>query len=189
MKPSKEPLLGWVRPVKRTEDRILYEYRTPRRLARGLLYVALAVGLIAFGFRMGVARANLLVWILAIVPLLLSGVFASWGLLDLITRGLFELEIDRRARTLALSMPTERGEALAKAGFEDVASVDVAEQRPLPGARGRVRWSITLAMRDSRRIGLGLTEDGAEADRLAAEFCGLLGVSSTRSVHESRGAD
>lgn len=183
----KESVLGWVRPVRTTEDTTLYEYRTPRRVVRGLAYVLLAAGLIVAGFLVGVDRDNLLVWLLALVPLALSAVFGSWGLLDLITRGLFELEVDRRARTLALSMTTEQGQALAKVGFADVTAVDIAERRPLPGERGRTRWNVALALRDGRRIGLGLMEDQAGAEVLAASFGGMIGVVTTRSVHESRG--
>lgn len=186
MNAKKESVLGWVRPVKTTEDTILYEYRTPRRLLRGGGYVLLAVGLIGAGFKVGVDRQNLLVWLVALLPLVLATVFASWGLLDLITRGLFELEVDRRAKTLALSMPTEQGQALAKVGFADVTAVHVVERRPLPGGRGQVRWSVALAMRGGRKIGLGLLEDAAETERLAASFGTLLGVTTTRSVHESR---
>jgi hypothetical protein len=183
---SKDPLLGALRPVSSTEDRILYEYRTPRRLLRGLVYVSIAAGLIAAAVRIGVDRQSFVVWLLAIVPLGFAGVFVSWGLLDLITRGLFELEVDRRAKTLSLSMETGHGQALTKTGFGDVAAVDIAERRPLPGARGRSRWNVTLPLRDGRRIGLGLTEDAAEADRLAAEFAALLGAPLTRSMHERR---
>lgn len=186
MSARKESVLGWVRPVRSTEDTVLYEYRTPRRLLRGLGYVGLSAGLIAFGVKVGVDRQSLIVWVLAILPLVLSGVFVSWGLLDLITRGLFELEVDRRARTLALAMPTERGEELAKVGFAEVTSVSLVERRPLPGARGATRWSVMLAMRDGRRIGLGLLDESAEAERLASSFGTLLGVGVTRSVHESR---
>lgn len=186
MSASKDPLLGCVRAVSSTEDRTLYEYRTPRRPARGVVYLLTAAALIAGGFRFGVEKSSLVVWLLCIAPLLLSGVFASWGLLDLISRGLFELEVDRRAKTLALSMNTEQGQALAKIGFGDVAAVDVAERRPLPGAPGRTRWNVTLPLRDGRRIGLGLLEECDRADRLAGEFAGLIGVDVTRSVHESR---
>ena len=142
-KASKESVLGSVRLIRATEDTTLYEYRTPRRVLRGLAYVLLAAGLIVVGFKVGVDRANLLVWLLALPPLVLSAVFASWGLLDLITRGLFELEVDRRAKTLALG--------------------------------------------DGRRIGLGLLEKAADAEVLAATFGGVLGVATTRSIHESRG--
>jgi hypothetical protein len=182
----KDPVLGWVRPVRRTDDTVLYEYRTPRRALRGALYVAAALGLVAASFRIGAERANLLVWLLAVVPVVFATVLASWGLLDLVTRGLFEVEVDRRARTLALAMPTERGEELVKVGFADVASVSLMERRPLPGGRRRVRWGVALVLRDSRRIGLGLLEDAAEADRLAASFGELIGVAVARSVHESR---
>lgn len=186
MSARKESVLGWVRPVKTTEDTVLYEYRTPRRVLRGAAYLLLAVGLIAGGFKIGVDRANLLVWIIALVPLLFATVFASWGLLDLITRGLFELEVDRRAKTLALSMRTERGEDLAKVAFADVTSVGVAELKPLPGGRGGVRWNVSLSMRDGRKIGLGHLDAAAETERLAASFAELLGVPVARSVHESR---
>jgi len=182
----KESVLGWVRPVKSTEDTVLYEYRTPRRPLRGAFYLILAVGLIVGSFRIGVERANFAVWLIALLPVLLATVFASWGLLDLITRGLFELEVDRRARTLALAMPTEHGQALAKVGFADVTSVAMAERRPLPGARGKIHWSVALTMGDGRRIGLGLLENAAEAERLAASFSDLLGVGISRSVHELR---
>jgi hypothetical protein len=183
---TKESVLGSVRPVRSTEDTVLYEYRTPRRALRGSFYLVLAIGLVAGSFRLGVERSNLVVWLLAVLPVVFATVFASWGLLDLVTRGLFELEVDRRARTLALAMPTERGQALAKVGFADVTSVAVVERRPLPGVRGRVRWSVALTMKDGRRIGLGLLEKGTEADRLAASFGELLGVDIARSVHESR---
>lgn len=186
MSASKEPILGCVRPVTTTEDRVLYEYRTPRRPGRGAAYVAVAIVLIAGGFRYGVEQSTFVVWLFCIVPLLLAGVFGSWGLLDLISRGLFELEVDRRAKTLALSMNTEHGQALAKTGFGDVASVDISERRPLPGSRGRTRWNVTLPLRDGRRIGLGLVEDAAQAERLAGGFVDLLGVPLTRSVHETR---
>jgi len=182
----KESVLGWVRPVRSTEDTVLYEYRTPRRVLRGAFYLVLAIGLILGSFRIGVERANLAVWLVAVLPVMLATVFASWGLLDLFTRGLFELEVDRRARTLALAMPTAQGQALAKVGFADVTAVAMAERRPLPGARGRIRWSVALTIRDGRRIGLGLLEDPAEAERLAASFGELLGVSITRSLHEIR---
>lgn len=189
MSAKKEPILGSLRAVSSTEDRILYEYRTPRRPVRGGGYVLLAVALIAGSVKFGVDRSNLVVWILAIVPLALSGVFLSWGLLDLITRGLFELEVDRRAKTLALAMNTERGQALAKILFSDVAAVDLSERRPLPGVRGRPRWNVTLPLRDGRRIGLGLLEDAAAAEALAGGFVALLGVPLTRSVHESHNVE
>jgi hypothetical protein len=183
---KKESVLGSVRPVRSTQDTVLYEYRTPRRALRGAFYVVLAIGLITGSFKFGADRANLVVWLLTLLPVICATIFASWGLLDLITRGLFELEVDRRARTLALAMPTERGQALAKVGFADVTSVAVVERRPLPGARGRVRWSVALTMRDGRRIGLGLLEETAVAERLASSFSELLGVEIARSVHESR---
>jgi hypothetical protein len=183
---QKESVLGWVRPVRRTEDTVLYEYRTPRRAFRGGLYLVVALGLVAGSFKIGADRASLVVWLITVVPVVFATVLASWGLLDLVTKGLFEIEIDRRARTLALAMPTERGDELAKVGFADVNGVALVERRPLPGTSGRVRWSVMLALRDGRRIGLGLLEDAAEAERLAASFGELLGVGVTRSVHESR---
>jgi hypothetical protein len=144
------------------------------------------MGLIAGSFKVGTDRANLVVWLIVLLPLVFATVFASWGLLDLITRGLFELEVDRRARTLALAMPTEQGQALAKVGFSDVTSVAMVERRPLPGVRGSVRWSVALAMKDGRQIGLGLLEEAALAEGLAASFGELLGVRIARSIHESR---
>ncbi len=186
MSDRKDPVLGWVRPVRRTDDTVLYEYRTPRRTLRGVFYVATALGLVAVSFRIGAERANLFVWLLAVVPVVFATVLASWGLLDLVTRGLFEVEVDRRARTLALAMPTERGEELVKVGFGDVASVSWTERRPLPGGRRKVRWGVALVLRDGRRIGLGLLEDAAESERLAASFGELIGAAVARSVHESR---
>lgn len=189
MKAQKDAALGWVRPLKTTEDRILYGYCTPRRPLRGSAYLLLAVGLILLSFRIGVEHGTLIVWIVATIPVLIATLLASWGLLDLITKQLFDLEVDRRARTLALAMSTERGEALAKVGFGDVKSVDIAERRPLPGVRGPVRWNVTLLLQDGRKFGLGLLEDSGEAERLSAGFCGLIGVPATRSIHESRGAE
>lgn len=186
MSESKEPLLGCVQQTSTTEDRILYEYRTPRRPGRGVVYLLVAIALIAGGFRYGVEKSTFVVWLLCIAPLLLSGVFASWGLLDLISRGLFELEVDRRAKTLSLSMNTAHGQALAKMNFGDVASVDISERRPLPGRPGKTRWNVTLPLRDGRRIGLGLLEDETRAGQLANSFTELLGAPLTLSVHESR---
>ncbi len=186
MKAPKDAALGWVRPLKTTEDRILYGYCTPRRPLRGSAYLLVAIGLVVLSFRIGVERSNVFVWILATLPVLLATVLAIWGLLDLVTKQLFDLEVDRRARTLALAMSTEQGEALAKVGFADVKSVDISERRPLPGERGRVRWNVTLLLQVGRRIGLGLLESSTEAERLAAEFSALVGVPTTRSIHERR---
>lgn len=187
MKAQKDAALGWVRPLQTTEDRILYGYCTPRRPLRGSAYLLLAIGLVVLSFRIGVERGNILVWILATIPVLFATVLAIWGLLDLITKQLFDLEVDRRARTLALAMSIEQGQALAKVGFGDVKAVDIAERRPLPGGRGRIRWSVALLLQDGRKIGLGLLESAKAAERLAAEFGGLTGVPTTRSIHESLG--
>lgn len=186
MKAPTDAALGWVRPLQTTEDRILYGYCTPRRPLRGSLYLLVAVGLIAISFRLGVERGTLLVWILATIPVLFATVLGIWGLLDLVTRQFFELEVDRRAKTLALAMSLERGEALKKVGYAEVKAVDVGERRPLPGSRGRVRWNVALLLQDGRKIGLGLLEDAAGAERLGSEFSALLGVPATRSVHERR---
>jgi hypothetical protein len=181
-----EPVLGWVRPVRRTEDTVLYEYRTPRHALRGAAYVVLAAVLVVGSFKIGTERANLFVWLLAAVPVVFATVLAFWGLLDLVTKGLFELEVDRRARTLALAMPTEHGEELAKIGFADISGVALVERRPLPDTRGKTRWAVMLDVRNGRRIGLGLLDDEAAAERLAGSFGELLGVGVARSVHESR---
>ena len=186
MSAKKAAVLGRLRPVKTTEDTLLYEYRTPRRALRGGAYLLLAAGLIAGSFRIGVVYSDLIVWLLAAVPAAGATVLIAWGLLDLVTRGLFELEVDRRARTLALSMPMEQGQALAKVGFADVTAVNIVERRPLPGTRGRTRWGVSLAMKDGRKIGIGLLENAAEAERLASSFGDLLGVSMSRSIHEAR---
>jgi hypothetical protein len=183
-----EFVVGSLRLVRTTEDRALYTCKTPRRLARGILAVALCVAMVFLAFRVANAIGGVFGWIVAVVPLLGALILGSGGVLDIMTRPLFHLEVDRRARTLALAVPMEQGQALAKIGFDEVLTVDISERRPLPGVRGMTRWNVTLPLSNGRKIGLGLTEDGAEAERMAATFSELLKVGITRSLQESREA-
>jgi hypothetical protein len=160
--------VGTLQQASTTEDRILWVYRRDRKLARGLLELALAILLVIAGFAMGIKLATLWGWILALVPLFVGAVAANWGLADLLRPTLFQLEVDHRARTLALSMATAGGESLAKVRFDDATAVEIAR-------KGRT-WNVTILLRVGRRVGLGLSDDPAKAEAVASRFAGLLGV-------------
>lgn len=112
-------------------------------------------------------------WALGIVPLALGVFLAGRGFRDLVTRSFFQLEVDARARTLALAMELE-GDAtqLAKVGFDQVRAVE------LSGGEGR--WNVALLIRDGRRMGIGLLEDAGAAEKLTADFAALLGAPVSR---------
>ena len=170
----KEPL-GSLRPVSSSEDRTLYAYHLKRRRGRGILWVSGALGLVAcsvlFSLRMGTWTS----WLLVLLPLVLASAAAYCGMLDLLNRPIFHLEIDRRARTLALMVPREQGQSLAKVRFADVSAVELREKGSPPA------WIVALALSGGRRIGIGACDRKDHAERVAAEFSMLLGVEIVRA--------
>jgi len=166
--------LGSLWPVSGTEDRTLYAYRPKRRTVRGIVWVAaslvLVSGSVVFSLRAGTWTG----WRVCIVPLLLASAAAFCGMLDLLNRPLFHLEVDRRARTLALMVPREQGQSLAKVRFSDVTAVELKEKGPPP------TWIVALLLPGGRRIGIGACDLKDDADRVAAEFSTLLGVEVVR---------
>jgi hypothetical protein len=173
MVPMHEPL-GFLRAVLSTEDRTLYAYRPKRRTRRGIVWVSFALALVAGSVVFSLRTGTWTGWLLSIVPLLLASAAAFCGMLDLLNRPLFHLEVDRRARTLALMVPREQGQSLAKIRFGDVSAVEVKEKGPPP------TWIVALVVSAERRMGLGACDRKEDADRVAAEFSTLLGVEILR---------
>jgi hypothetical protein len=87
---------------------------------------------------------------------------------------MFQIEVDRRARTVALSVPREQGQALLKVRFADIAAVEHRAKGPPPC------WGVSLRMRDNRQIGLGVSDDAAESESLAGRFAEWIGVEVKR---------
>jgi len=173
MVPMKQPL-GFVRAISSTEDRTLYAYHPKRRTLRGVLWVSFALALVAgsvvFSLRVGTWTG----WLVTIVPLFLASAAAFCGMLDLLNRALFHLEVDRRAKTLALMVPREQGQSLAKVRFSDVSAVELKGLGPPPA------WIVALALSGGRRIGIGACDRKEDADQIATEFSTLLGVEIAR---------
>jgi hypothetical protein len=169
-----EQPLGSLRPDSTTEDRTLYGYRRKRRAARGAAWVALALLLVSGAIVLSLRVGQWYGWITGIVPLVLASAAAFIGMLDLLNRPLFQIEVDRRARTLALMVPREQGQALLKVRFDDISSVELREKGPPP------LWNVTVLIKGGRRIGLGLSDDRAEAEAVATRFAELMGVDIVR---------
>ena len=144
-----------------------------RRLGRGLACLVPGLALLTVAFALGPSLGSSSGWALGIVPLALGVFLAGRGFRDLVTRSYFQLEVDVRARTLALAMELE-GDAtqLAKVGFYQVRAVE------LSGGEGR--WTVALLVRDGRRMGIGLLEDAAAAEELLARFAGVTGAPISR---------
>ena len=164
-----EPL-GVLHAVSTTEDRTLYAYRPRKRTARGILWLAIALALVGTAIFVGRALSGWTGILIAILPSIAASVAAFCGMLDLLNRPLFNLEVDRRARTVALAMPREKGHDLAKVKFSDVESVRVTEKGSPPV------WTVTLQLKNGRRIGLGVSDDKAQTDDVAARFAEMIGV-------------
>lgn len=160
--------IGSLQQASTTEDRVLFVYRRDRKTARGVFFLCLAPAFAVAGFLLGFRLHTFLGWMASMVPLFFGGVAANWGLADLLRPTLFDLEVDHRARTLALSM----GQALAKVRFADVTAVEISEKDRA--------WNTTLLLGDGRRIGLGLAPTAARAEATAAKFAELLGVEIRR---------
>jgi len=165
--------LGTLRSELVTEDTESFVYRPERRPARGVLELAAALALIVGAFLLVTQVRAWYGWILGAPPLLAGAVFAARGLAWLWPRPMFTITIDRRARTLLVSMPTDRGQGLAKTRFDDVLAVEIAEKD--------ASFAVSVPLRDGRRIGLGFFRRREDADALAARFAVLMGVDVRRS--------
>jgi len=168
-----EPL-GALHTVSSTEDRTLYAYRPLKRTARGILWLGIALALVGLGMVVGWPDGRWYTWTFAIVPSIAASGAAYCGMIDLLNRPLFNLEVDRRARTIALAMPSEKGHDLAKVKFSDVEAVRIAEKGPPPV------WNVSLQLKNGRRIGLGVSDDKTRADDVASRFAELIGVEIRR---------
>ncbi len=162
------PLLGTLQTRRSTAETETLDFRVLRRRWRGLAELGAGAALFA-GSATFVARTQLWFgWMLAAVPLLVCAVLVARGLQWIFPRPLFQIELDRRARTLLLSMGSELGQVMAKTSFADVTEVRLEEK---DGA-----WIVSLPLRDGRRIGLGCFAGRPEAELVAAKFAALLGV-------------
>ena len=166
--------LGFLDILSTSEDRILYAYRRDRKTVRGVFWVLFSLLLVAGAMALSRAVGEWYGWLAGVIPLIAASGAAYVGMLDLLNRPLFQLEVDRRARTVTLAMPREKGHDLAKVGFGDVVAVEIAEKA---GA-----WNVTLRLKDARRIGLGISADKAKSEDVAARFASLIGVDVVRAA-------
>jgi len=165
--------LGTLRSELVTEDTESFVYRPERRPARGVLELAAALA-VAVGALLTVVRIPAWYgWLLGALPLLVCAVLAARGLAWLWPRPMFTITIDRRARTLLVSMPTDRGQGLAKTRYADILAVEIAEKD--------ASSAVSLPLGDGRRIGLGFFRRREDAEALAARFAGLIGVEVRRA--------
>jgi hypothetical protein len=169
-----EQPLGFLRPVSSSEDRTLYAYHPKLRRGRGIAWVSFSLVLVAGAVLFSLTLGTWTGWLLSIIPLILASAAAYCGMLDLLNRPLFHVEVDRRARTLALMVPREQGQSLAKIRFGDVGSVELKEKGPPP------LWIVALLLNGGRRIGLGACDRKEDAEQVASEFSTLLGVEIAR---------
>ena len=160
--------LGTLRSVLVTEDSETFAFRPERRPARGALELAAALALAAGSLALVTRLRDWRGWALSALPLLACAVLAARGLAWLWPRPMFTLTLDRRARTLLLSMPTERGQGLAKTRYADVLRVELAER---DGA-----YALSLPLADGRRLGLGFFRRREDVESLAADFAKRIGV-------------
>jgi hypothetical protein len=164
-----EPL-GALHELSTTEDRTIYAYRPKKRTARGIVWLAIALAFVGVAIYFGRPQGGWWTFLYAIVPSIAASAAAYCGMLDLLNRPLFQLEVDRRARTLALAMPRAKGHDLAKVKFSDVDAVKVAEKGP------PTTWNVSLQLKNGRRMGLGVSDDKAQSDEVASRFAKLIGV-------------
>ena len=169
-----EPI-GALHEVSTTEDRTLYAYRAKKRTARGIVWLGIAALLVGLAVYLGLQENRWWGWSYAALPSIAASAAAYCGMIDLLNRPLFQLEVDRRARTLALAMPRESGQALAKIRFSDVDAVKISEKGP-PAV-----WNVTLQLKNGRQIGLGISDDAAASDQTATRFSELIGVQVVRA--------
>ncbi len=166
--------LGFLRPIAESEDRTLYAYRRPRQTARGVAFAALALLFVAAASVVALRVGGWVGWPSSIALLLFGSAAAFCGMLDLLNRPLFQIEVDRRARTLALMVPREQGQALLKIQFADVSSIELKEKGAPP------TWNVSVVMKSGRRIGLGPPDQSPESESSAARFSELIGVEVVR---------
>jgi hypothetical protein len=167
--------IGALHEVSTTEDRTLYAYRPKKRTGRGILWLGIALLLVGVAIYAGLLEGRWWGWMYAIVPSIAASAAAYCGMVDLLNRPLFQLEVDRRARTLALAMPKESGQALAKVRFSDVDAVKISEKGS-PAV-----WTVRLLLKNGKQIGLGISDDHGQADQTATRFAELIGVQIVRS--------
>jgi hypothetical protein len=176
-----EPL-GALQEVSSTPDRTLYAYRRRHRWLRGVAWVGLALLLLGVAIVLGRPAGRWYSWLFAVLPSIAASAAAFCGMLDLLNRPLFRLEVDRRARTLSLSMPREHGQALAKLRFADVSRVEVRQKGPPPV------WNVTLLLNTGKRIGLGVSDDAAASLEVARRFSELVGAELVESPRTAEDA-
>jgi hypothetical protein len=167
--------IGALHEVSTTEDRTLYAYRPKKRTARGIVWCVIALALVGLAIYLGLKESRWWGWSYAVLPSIAASAAAYCGMIDLLNRPLFQLEVDRRAHTLALAMPRESGQALAKIRFSDVDAVKISEKGPPP------IWNVTIQLKNGRRIGLGISDDKATSEQTASRFAELIGVQIVRS--------
>lgn len=173
---SKAPtaaFLGTLRSVLVTEDTESFAFRVERRPARGALEFAAALAMLGASLLLVTRVGGGAGWGLSVVPLLACAVLAARGLAWIWPRPIFTITIDHRARTLLVSMPTDRGQGLAKTRFADIRSVDVADK---DGA-----FAVSLPLADGRRVGLGFFRRAEDVDALASRFASWIGVDVRRT--------
>jgi hypothetical protein len=169
-----EPI-GALLEVLTTEDRTLYAYRPKKRTGRGVAWLVIALALVGLAIYLGMLDGRWWGWTYAILPSIAASAAAYCGMIDLLNRPLFQLEVDRRARTLAVAMPKESGQALAKVRFSDVDAVKITEKGPPP------IWNVAIQLKNGRKIGLGISDDKGTSDQTASRFAELIGVQVVRS--------
>ena len=169
-----EPI-GVLHEVSTTEDRTLYAYRPRKRTWRGIAWCAIALALVGLAIYLGLQESRWWGWSYAVLPSIAASAAAYCGMIDLLNRPLFQLEIDRRAHTLALAMPRESGQALAKIRFSDVDAVKISEKGPPP------IWNVTIQLKNGRQIGLGISDEKTTSEQTASRFAELIGVPIVRS--------
>ena len=164
--------VGTLTPVRSTAQSDTVDFRPERRPGRGLLEMAAGLALFAGASVAVVRSAAWYGWILAAPALLICAVLIARALQWLFPRPMFEVHVDRAARVVRLSMSGEQGTQRVEAAFSDIHAVQVAERE---GA-----WTVSLPLRDGRRLGLGCFTRREDADAVTARFAEWLGVEVRR---------
>src|SRR5678816_1651282 len=89
-----EPV-GVLHAISSTEDRTLYAYRPRKRTARGILWLGIALALVGAAIVLGRVVTGWMGILCAILPSIAASAAAYCGMLDLLNRPLFQLEVDR----------------------------------------------------------------------------------------------
>lgn len=165
-------LLGRLRSTSLGPNSEAFAYTPLRRPWRGVVELLAALAAAVVSFLIATQWKVAFSWVAAAPFLLVCAVLAARGLSFVAPRPLFRIAVDTLARTLVVSMKTEKENALAKIDFAEVAAVELA-------AKGEA-WSLGLPLSNGRRIGLGLFAAREEADALGIRFAALLGVELRR---------